>query len=255
MLAHIHPSRPWFTCRTRPFLMVAVIPAQSPGPATARQVPRAPLPASGVTLCAMASRTTSEGVTPPSSLVRAHAPDQIPPADFVFLIQRVFAGCRQSLLGDGPSRRYLRNPCMGAWTPTPGRLPGASTRFFPGSIGLTSESIGSARSVYRRNATSTTCRFRGCSHSVMFRLPYSLGPQVAPTARATIAPRAAGPFTPRNGPAVTRTNCGIATCLNRAIGTTGLSPAGLRPCRPLPDSFGKSLCKSNSCAIIGAVYE
>ncbi len=29
-------------------------------------------------------------------------------------------------------------------------------------------------------------------------------------------------------------NRGIATCLNRAIGTAGLSPAGLRPCRPLP---------------------
>jgi len=35
---------------------------------------------------------------------------------------------------------------------------------------------------YRRNATSTTGGFRGCSHSVMFRLPYSLDPQVAPTA-------------------------------------------------------------------------
>jgi hypothetical protein len=29
-------------------------------------------------------------------------------------------------------------------------------------------------------------------------------------------------------------NCGIATRLNRAIVTTGLSPAELRPCRPLP---------------------
>ena len=47
------------------------------------------------------------------------------------------------------------------------------------------------------------------------------------------AHRAAGPFTPRNGHAVTRMNCGIATCLNRAIGTAGLSPAGLQPCRPL----------------------
>jgi hypothetical protein len=27
--------------------------------------------------------------------------------------------------------------------------------------------------------------------------------------------------------------CGIATCLNRAIGMTGLSPAGSRPCRLL----------------------
>lgn len=30
------------------------------------------------------------------------------------------------------------------------------------------------------------------------------------------------------------TNCGIASCPTRAIDTAGLSPAGLRPCRPLP---------------------
>jgi len=35
---------------------------------------------------------------------------------------------------------------------------------------------------YRRNATSMTGEFRGCSHSLMFRLPRSLDPQVAPTA-------------------------------------------------------------------------
>ena len=28
-------------------------------------------------------------------------------------------------------------------------------------------------------------------------------------------------------------NCGIATCLNRATGMAGLSPAGLQPCRLL----------------------
>jgi hypothetical protein len=34
------------------------------------------------------------------------------------------------------------------------------------------------------NATSTGNYFRGCSHSLMFRLPRSLDPQVAPTAEA-----------------------------------------------------------------------
>src|SRR5215510_7902805 len=33
-------------------------------------------------------------------------------------------------------------------------------------------------------ATSMTNQCRGCSHSVMFRLPHLLGPQVAPTAEA-----------------------------------------------------------------------
>ena len=35
------------------------------------------------------------------------------------LIRQVFAGCRQSLLEDGPSRHYLCNPCVSAWPPTP----------------------------------------------------------------------------------------------------------------------------------------
>ena len=34
------------------------------------------------------------------------------------------------------------------------------------------------------NATSTGDYFRGCSHSLMFKLPHSLDPQVAPTAKA-----------------------------------------------------------------------
>ena len=46
------------------------------------QVPRAPLPASRCTFCGVASSTTSEGITPPSSLIQAHAPDQIPPPGF-----------------------------------------------------------------------------------------------------------------------------------------------------------------------------
>src|SRR5215470_2682031 len=33
-------------------------------------------------------------------------------------------------------------------------------------------------------ATSMTNQFRGCSHSLMFRLPHLLDPQVAPTAEA-----------------------------------------------------------------------
>ncbi len=51
--------------------------------------------------------------------------------------QQVFAGCRKPLLGNGPSRRYLCNPYMVAWTLTPRRFPGAFTRFFPENIGLT----------------------------------------------------------------------------------------------------------------------
>ena len=70
------------------------------------------------------------------------------------LFQQVFAGCCQPLLGDGPSRHYLCNPCVGAWTPTPRCPPGALARFFPEGNGLTSDVTGSAHRKY-----SLQCNF------------------------------------------------------------------------------------------------
>ena len=52
------------------------------------------------------------------------------------------------LLGVGGSRRYLHNPCIGAWSHTPPRLLSASTRFFLRNIGLTIEVSRSAREIY-----------------------------------------------------------------------------------------------------------
>jgi hypothetical protein len=107
----------------------------------------------------------------------------LPPSS-IYLLRRVFAGCRQSLLGVGPSRHYLCNPCVGAWTPTPRSPSSALARFFLEGNGLTSSVKGSAHRNNPCNATSTGSCFRGCSHSLMFRLPRSLDPQVAPTAEA-----------------------------------------------------------------------
>ena len=56
----------------------------------------------------------------------------------------VFAGCRRPLLGDGPSRRYLRNPWIGAWTPTPQCPFSAFARYFLRGNGLTLRRRGSA---------------------------------------------------------------------------------------------------------------
>ena len=47
------------------------------------------------------------------------------------LFRQVFAGCDEPLLEDGPSRRYLCDPCMGAWVRTPPRLNGALRPFLP----------------------------------------------------------------------------------------------------------------------------
>ena len=136
-----------------------------------------------------------------------HAPDQNPlPAFSLGLGHRVFAGCCQPLLGVGPSRHYLCNPCVGAWTPTPQCPPSAFARFFPGDNGLTLDVRRSAHQNYPCKATSTGNRSRGCSHSLMFRLPRSLGPQVAPTAealslqgsRAVYTTHSSGSYLPRD---------------------------------------------------------
>jgi hypothetical protein len=116
-------------------------------PSRNRRVPRAPLP-----ICRCYPQTgyptlnTSEDVTLPSSLIRAHAPDQIPPTTSGFPLKwRVFAGCRQSLLGHGPSQHYLCNPCEVAWTHTPPRFLDAFTHFFSKNSGLTRRENSSAR--------------------------------------------------------------------------------------------------------------
>ena len=89
--------------------------------------------------------------------MRTHAPDQIPPgASGVCLVHQVFAGCRQSLLGDGPSRHYLCDPCVGARTLTPPRPPGAHAHFFPGDFGLTLRERRSARESLLQAASCRT---------------------------------------------------------------------------------------------------
>ena len=178
-----------------------------------RQVPRAPLHAVGVTHRAVTSSVTSEDVTPPSSLIRTHASNQIPLHDSSSPCRRVFAGCRQLLLGDGPSRCYLCNPCLGAWTRTPLRFSGASVRFFPENVGLTPPRRVTTRQNDGRYATLTTQRFRGCSHSLMFRLPrLQRPPGLRPPLRLDIpsvpiwgdSGGQLGPYTPRRTRAVTR---------------------------------------------------
>ena len=72
-------------------------------------MPRAPLPVTSVTHDGVMSGTTSKGVTPSSSLLRAHAPNQFSPLEFVYphLSPEVRAGCCEPLLETGSSRRYL----------------------------------------------------------------------------------------------------------------------------------------------------
>ncbi len=158
-------------------------PARCPGVSWSRQVPRAPLPD---LRCYRPIRATSsvasEDITPPSSLVRAHAPDHEPPAAFSSSPdQRVFAGCRQSLLVRGPSRRYLCESFLGCLDLSRGGSQGAFARFFPCDFGLPRET----RRVGANNNPLGNFRAGNLSRSLSFltfRPPSLLAIQVAPTA-------------------------------------------------------------------------
>jgi hypothetical protein len=165
----------------------------------------------------------------------AHAPDHNPlAASGCPLDRQVFAGCCEPLLEDGPSRHSLCNPCAGAWTPTPQCSPGALARFLPGDNGRTSDVIGSAHQTLPAMQLQQGKVFRGCSHSVMFRLPRSLDSQVAPTAvplselggRAVYTTHSSVGYLPRDVASLR-----IRHESRLSGNTAGLSPAGSQPCR------------------------
>jgi hypothetical protein len=157
------------------------------------------------------------------------------------LSRSVFAGCRRSLLVDGPSRHYPRTPCTGAWTHTPPSPAGALTHFFPEGVGLAPRETRSANGIIPAMQFQQGAVFRGCSHSLRFRLLRSLGPQVAPTAACAGRPGRLHHALPR---AIACSECGIATCPTWAIDTTGLSPVGSRSCRLLLPASGSSATRT-----------
>jgi hypothetical protein len=148
-------------------------------------VPRVPSPASGVTSNGELSSNSWAGITRPSSLLRTHAP-VLTPHDGLGLK----ALCRRSL-------QVAVSPCWDEHLPdvisailveAPGPIPRRVPRVpLPVASPRTSASRQKrhVRHAGRISATQLQQRgfFRGCSHSLMFRLPNLLGPPVAPTAR------------------------------------------------------------------------
>ena len=96
-------------------------------------MPRAPLPVTSVTHVRVMSSTTSKGVTPSSSLLRAHAPNQFPPLELVYphLSPKVLAGCCEPLLETGSSRRYLCKCFSGCLSHGSRRVAGCICLFLP----------------------------------------------------------------------------------------------------------------------------
>jgi len=94
--------------------------------------------------------------------------------------------CRlpQAPAGKWPFPALSLQSLHGCLDPYPAAFPRCIYPFLPGEHRphVRSETFGTP--TYSHIATSVGHAFRGCSHSVMFRPPCSLDPQVAPTADA-----------------------------------------------------------------------
>lgn len=103
------------------------------------------------------------------------------------LVHKVFAGCCESLLKIGPSRRYLCVSFSTCLDPYPGCSCGAMpvsshrTTAFPRSC------FGRRLACIHTIATSVWGKFRSCSHSLMFKPADLLATQIAPTAANILA--------------------------------------------------------------------
>ncbi len=190
------------------------------------------------------------------------------------LILRVFAGCYQPLLDRGPSRRYLCNPCMGAWTPYPAMPCWCFCSFLPSKLRPhpSRHKFGASESPCIADSTGgrisrlqsfsyvqapTLARPPVSSHRIFHALCSSFPTSPRGLALVDLVTDTVCHHTPflkdrqlgRLHHAVPGSlpapSCGIATCLNRAINMTGLSPVGLQPCRPLrpPSALVAPYCR------------
>ena len=148
MLAHVHPSRHRFTHRPRTMIW------SSSECSLARHGPPGAQSPFACRRGYLLQRGVSHHVGGPYPSFLAHTGSCVRPNPShrlrLPLLQRVFAGCRQFLLGDGRSRRYLCNLCLGAWTPAPRCSSRAHARFYREDDGLTLEGRRSAHRISPR---------------------------------------------------------------------------------------------------------
>ena len=157
-------------------------------------MPRAPLPGTSVTRVRVASSTTSKGITPSSSLIRAHAPNQLPPPDscgFVYphFFPAVLAGCCEPPAGN----RFFPTLSPQFFPEMPGPQPRRSHRVHvPVSSSVSSafpRPLSSRLLVSSAQTRFSAVRFQGGHRTFLtFKPPSLLVSQIAPTA-ATFAGR------------------------------------------------------------------
>ena len=156
MLAHIHPNLQWFACKHRPIFNGLTTPGSASR--TIQVPPRAQSPFAQLRRYLFRRDVfciTSEDVTPPSSLLRTHAPDQCPPV--LFGSPSSTGLCRLSPVPAGDwsfptlslqslHRRLDPYPGMPLWCPRP---------FLPRELQPQPRCTDFGTSNNRRNATST----------------------------------------------------------------------------------------------------
>ncbi len=139
MLAHIPPATTGFTARLVDALPLSPTPQLCVrwGYPSSPAMPESPFAPWRYYLAGGPVTRSSIGITQPSSLLRAHAPDHAPPpACGRPSVWGVCADCCEPLLRHGPSRRYLCVSVPRCVDPYPGGVVGARTHYFPTTIGL-----------------------------------------------------------------------------------------------------------------------
>ena len=179
------------------------------------------------------SAISSEGVTPPSSLLRAHVPLPLGSlllrhsASFEESLQVVRSPCCPRELPDVISE----NLSLDAGSPTPAvhrvLSPVSSTM----SSAFPKQRMGRLPAFVPRMTTSRRSVFRGCRYSLMFRPPSLLAPQIVPTAAHTAAGQ---PGLLHPGLSCSFTRTGYANRPTQAIDGTGtFTLSDSQPCRLL----------------------
>jgi len=153
------------------------------------------------------------------------------PTSWSSLVRWVFAAYRQYLLGNGPSRHYLCNPCIGAWIHTPSCPPGAFAHFFPGNYGLTPQATRSAHDIPAMRLP-TGSHISGLQSFVHLQAPILVRPPDRTHRQAQGSGRP-GRLHHASPGGLPLPGCGITTRPSRATDAAGLAPAGLQPCRLL----------------------
>jgi hypothetical protein len=152
-------------------------------------VSRAALPNLGVTLVGETWSVSWEGVTPPSSLLLAHAPLPLGSlllqhlASFAESLQVVPSPCCPRELPDVISESLSLD--AGSHTPAVHRVLSPVSSTVPSAF--PKSRMGRLPASNLRITISRRVAFRGCRYFVMFRPPSLLAPQIVPTAARTPA--------------------------------------------------------------------